>query len=244
MAKGWQSAKEKIDRFYSGDSETNLDPRTALSVDEDRREWHASEGGILYEAPLQEVTLGSELEYGEATATAGPQGSEFDATESNAVTPGYAETIDQPAEDAGPWEELYSDWEDTADAEEADQSVKEAGPWEELYGDSEESDQSAEDAGPWEELEVTEVDGPWEELYDDSENINDVEEYVEESDQLTDSEFVYEEDGENNGYQASLDSVLADENNVSDYSGEENYSTAFQNSGRGGSRTSRFRTAS
>ena len=150
LAKGWQSAKEKIDRFYSGDSETNLDPRTALSVDEDRREWHASEGGILDDAPLQEVTLTGyeELPFAEQPAAE--------------VTPDDGEN---------PWSGDPGNV-DNDDWNISEEAIEDADPWGNEYDDTADPSQYAEASEPpadsddeWQVVEeVTEEDGPWEEL--------------------------------------------------------------------------------
>ena len=215
LKEGWQSASEKIDRFFdSGNDQTMSDPRMALSVDEDRHEWHASEGGILDDAPLQEVTLRGyeEMPFAEESAVE--------------LTPDVGEN---PRPEA-PGNVNNDGW------NVSEETIEDAAPWGNEYDDTEDASQYAEASEPpadqddeWQVVEeVTQEDGPWEELDGDWDDITDVEEYAEESEQATDSEFVYEEEGENNGYETALDGVLTDENNVSDYSGEENYSTAFE----------------
>ena len=197
LAEGWQSATEKIDRFFdSGNDETMSDPRMALSVDEDKHEWHASEGGIFDDAPLQEVTLRKyeELPFAEqpvAEVTPADVENPWSEVPGNVNNDGW-NVSEEAIEDADPWGNEYDDTEDAsqyakesdppADSDEEWQVIEEVteedGPWEEL--------EVTEEDGPWEELEVTEEDGPWEELYGDSEDITDVEEYAEESDQPAD----------------------------------------------------------
>ena len=240
LKEGWQTAKEKIDRFYGGDSETNLDPRIALSIEEDEHEWHESEGGILVEQPLQDVTLRSDGDYGDAAGTVDPQESEYYDTDGATGTPGYAETSDQPAEDAGPWEELYSDSEDSADAEDSRQPAEDAGPWEELYSDSEDtagprgfadaSEQPAEsDDGGIVNIEADEDSDPWGSEYDDAEDSADPWGYADASEQPADPlESIDDGDRENDHYEAGLDNFLAGESDESNDLGEADYSTAFE----------------